>query len=202
MAADFMVRQVRFQGSIICLIILLMSACTNTVEPAFRFEKFNSASIKPVIQNGILVWNAKPFTGIIYSLDSRTRDTIEIVCFKEGREEGEWKQFYPGGKWKEQRFFKDGKKVGKLASWWPNGNKKWEYYFEDGEYQGECKEWNPQGLLVKRMNYHKGYEEGLQQFYYDNGKVKANYFMKAGRRYGLLGTKNCVNVSDSIFKKL
>jgi antitoxin component YwqK of YwqJK toxin-antitoxin module len=52
------------------------------------------------------------------------------------------------------------------------------------------------------MHYKKGYEEGLQQFYYDNGKVKANYFMKAGRRYGLLGTKNCVNVSDSIFKKL
>ncbi|MFK4985575.1 toxin-antitoxin system YwqK family antitoxin, partial [Klebsiella pneumoniae] len=87
-----------------------------------------------------------------------------IVCFKEGKEEGEWKQFYAAGKWKEQRFFKDGKKVGKLVSWWPNGNKKWEYYFEDGEYQGECKEWNQAGLLIKRMHYKKGYEEGLQQF--------------------------------------
>ncbi|MFX7914541.1 hypothetical protein ABTK35_19920, partial [Acinetobacter baumannii] len=92
---------------------------TNTVEPAFIFDKYNSASIKPVIQNGRLVWKDKPFTGIIYSLDSLTKDTLEIVCFKEGKEEGEWKQFYAAGKWKEQRFFKDGKKVGKLVSWWP-----------------------------------------------------------------------------------
>lgn len=105
MAADFMARQVRFQGNIICLIILLVAACTNTVEPAFIFDKYNSASIKPVIQNGRLVWKDKPFTGIIYSLDSLTKDTLEIVCFKEGKEEGEWKQFYAAGKWKEQRFF-------------------------------------------------------------------------------------------------
>jgi antitoxin component YwqK of YwqJK toxin-antitoxin module len=202
MVADFMVQRARFPNNIIYAVLVILAACTNSVEPVYVFKKYNRASIQPHIQEGKLVWRNKPFTGILYSLDSLTKDTIEIVCFKEGKEEGEWKQFYPTGKLKEQRFFKDGKKVGKLASWWPNGNKKWEYYFEDGEYQGECKEWNPQGLLVKRMNYNKGYEEGLQQFYYDNGKVKANYFMKAGRRYGLLGTKNCVNVSDSIFKKL
>ena len=28
---------------------------------------------------------------------------------------------------------------------------------------------------------------------------KSNYFIKNDRRYGLLGTKNCENVSDSIF---
>ncbi|MBX9732812.1 MAG: hypothetical protein K2X37_02030 [Chitinophagaceae bacterium] len=197
-----MVQQARFQNSIIFFVLIILAACTNSVEPGYLFKKYNRAFIQPHIQEGKLFWQNKPFTGILYSLDTVTKDTIEIVCFKEGKEEGEWKQFYASGKLKEQRFFKDGKKVGKLASWWPNGNKKWEYYFEDGEYQGECKEWNPQGLLVKRMNYNKGYEEGLQQFYYDNGKVKANYFMKEGRRYGLLGTKNCVNVSDSIFKKL
>jgi len=51
------------------------------------------------------------------------------------------------------------------------------------------------------MNYKNGYEDGRQEQYYDNGKVKANYIMMSGRRYGLLGTKNCVNVTDSVFKK-
>jgi antitoxin component YwqK of YwqJK toxin-antitoxin module len=51
------------------------------------------------------------------------------------------------------------------------------------------------------MTYRKGYEDGLQQQFYESGKVKANYMMLDGRRYGMLGTKNCVNVSDSIFKK-
>jgi antitoxin component YwqK of YwqJK toxin-antitoxin module len=51
------------------------------------------------------------------------------------------------------------------------------------------------------LNYQKGHEEGEQKWWYDNGKIKANYIIKDGRRYGLLGTKNCINVSDSIFKK-
>jgi antitoxin component YwqK of YwqJK toxin-antitoxin module len=198
MEVDFMVQRVRLLSSV--FVLLLVAACSNDSQN--RYKQYNHASIKPLISDGILVWNQQPFTGIIYSLDSLTKDTLEIVCFKEGKEEGEWKQFYSGGKLKERRYFKDGKKVGLLASWWPNGNRKWAYHFKDGEYEGECKEWNPAGLLVKRMHYVNGYEEGLQQFYYDNGKVKANYTMIGGRRYGLLGTKNCVNVSDSIFKKL
>ena len=49
------------------------------------------------------------------------------------------------------------------------------------------------------MNYVKGHEEGSQKMYYDNGKIRSNYTIIAGRRYGLLGTKNCVNVADSVF---
>jgi antitoxin component YwqK of YwqJK toxin-antitoxin module len=198
MEAGFMVQQVRLLSSV--FILVLIGACSNDSQTIYK--QYNHASIKPVISGGILVWKEQPFTGIIYSLDSVSKDTLEIVCFKEGREEGERKQFYAGEQLKEKRYFKDGKKVGLLASWWPNGNRKWEYHFKDGEYEGVCKEWNPAGLLVKQMNYVNGHEEGLQQFYYDNGKVKANYRMIGGRRYGLLGTKNCVNVSDSIFKKL
>jgi hypothetical protein len=39
----------------------------------------------------------------------------------------------------------------------------------------------------------------MQTWWYDNGKVKSNYRIIEGRRFGLLGTKNCINVSDSIF---
>jgi antitoxin component YwqK of YwqJK toxin-antitoxin module len=51
------------------------------------------------------------------------------------------------------------------------------------------------------MNYVMGHESGAQQQFYTDGKIKANYTIIDGRRYGLLGTKNCVNVSDSIFKQ-
>jgi len=73
------------------------------------------------------------------------------------------------------------------------------YQFEDDEYEGTCREWNESGRLITEMNYHRGYESGSQKVWYDNGKIKSNYVMESGRRYGLLGTKNCVNVSDSIF---
>ena len=48
------------------------------------------------------------------------------------------------------------------------------------------------------MSYYKGYESGGQKVWYPNGLIKSNYIMKNGRRYGLLGTKNCINVKDSI----
>ena len=47
------------------------------------------------------------------------------------------------------------------------------------------------------MNYYNGKEQGSQKVWYNNGKIKSNYVVKDGRRYGLLGTKNCTNVKDT-----
>ncbi len=153
------------------------------------------------IANGLLIINKQPFSGRLFSLFPSTRDTVEITSYREGKEHGEWEKFYPSGKIKEKRFFEDGQKIGEYVAWWENGNRQLHYFFEADEYEGTCKEWNVDGKLVKVLNYKKGHEEGHQQWWYDNGKVKANYVIQDGRRFGLLGTKNCVNVSDSIFSK-
>lgn len=109
----------------------------------------------------------------------------------------ESKQFYPSGKIRELRYFENGKKVGDHKTWWENGQVQSHYIFEDDEYEGTCREWNEHGALIREMNYHKGHESGSQKQWYDDGKVRSNYVIIKGRRYGLLGTKNCVNVSDS-----
>ncbi|TXT32113.1 MAG: hypothetical protein FD136_1375, partial [Chitinophagaceae bacterium] len=117
-----------------------------------------------------------------------------------GLEHGEWKKYYAGHHLKEQRFFEHGKKVGNYFTWWENGHLQFHYQLLNDEYEGVCKEWNEQGMLTKEMHFVKGHESGSQKWWYDNGKIKANYTIIEGRRFGLLGTKNCVNVSDSIFK--
>lgn len=61
------------------------------------------------------------------------------------------------------------------------------------------KEWSFDGKLSHLGNFENGQEEGSQKMWYDTGKIRANYVIKNGKRYGLLGTKNCKNVSDSIF---
>jgi antitoxin component YwqK of YwqJK toxin-antitoxin module len=153
------------------------------------------------VENGLLLWNNSSFTGTLYSLDQNNADTLSLSSYQSGREHGEWKQFYEGGQLKEKRFFNNGLKAGEYVAWWPNGKKQLHYFFENSEYEGTCREWNNEGTLIKLANYKKGHEEGLQQLWYDNRKVRANYVIKDGRRYGLLGTKNCINVSDSVFKK-
>jgi antitoxin component YwqK of YwqJK toxin-antitoxin module len=197
-----MARQVQFLNSILFSVIVLQSfsSCSGSKAPE-HMAAYNAAKIKVSIQNGVLLQNGKPFTGIIYALQQNQKDTAEIVCFNQGREHGTWKRFYPGGRLGEVRHFENGKKEGRLQSWWPDGTKKIDYNFKDGEYEGECREWQADGKLGAVMNYEKGYEVGHQLQYYADGKVKANYIMTNGRRYGLLGTKNCVNVSDSVFKK-
>ena len=38
--------------------------------------------------------------------------------------------------------------------------------------------------------------EGLQQLYFASVKIKANYVIKNGRRYGLLGAKGCMGENE------
>jgi antitoxin component YwqK of YwqJK toxin-antitoxin module len=162
---------------------------------------YNAANLNVHLQNGVLLQGNSPFTGIIYALQANNKDTSEIVSFKQGLEHGLWKKFYPGNKLMEKRYFSNGRKIGEYDVWWPNGAVKLIYHFKDGELDGNCRAWTDKGLLIEDMNYKSGYEDGKQEQFYDDGRVKANYVITDGRRYGLLGTKNCVNVTDSIFKK-
>lgn len=183
------------------LMIVLAQGCAGP-QVSRQLPKFNVADVKVRIDKGFLV-NEKnvPFTGMIYALAPNQKDTIEIVGFIKGREHGLWKKFYVGGKLAERRFFDNGKKTGVYKAWWPNGTVKLVYHFKDGETDGNCRAWAADGLLIEDMNYKAGYEVGRQVQYYTDGRIKANYLMINGRRYGLLGTKNCINVADSVFKK-
>jgi len=154
-----------------------------------------------MIKNGLVYHNNILFTGYMYRLYPDSKDTMEVLGYREGKEHGIWRRFYQGNKLHEKREFAEGKKVGNLEKWWENGKKQMHYVFVNDEYEGFCREWNREGRLIREMNYQQGHEEGVQRWWYDNGKIKANYIIKNGRRFGLLGTKNCINVSDSIFKK-
>jgi len=150
-------------------------------------------------RKGELFFNDSLFSGTIFGLYPHTSDTSFVKSYLQGKEHGTWKQFYPDGRLKEERYFSQGKKEGKYQAWWPDGQPRLTYHFHNGEYEGTCREWNAKGVLIKEMNYKQGYEAGRQQLWYNNGKIKSNYVMKDGRRYGMLGTKNCTNVTDSIF---
>lgn len=193
---DFM--ELRELLAINSLFFLLLSCQSKEDE---KLKYYNFADLHLENNNGLVTNNHKAFSGIVYSLYPNTKDTAEVMGFKNGKEHSQWKRFFPNGKMMEQRFFDNGVKVKTLKQWWENGKPKLSCSFLDGENNGEYKEWNKEGQLIKEMHYKSGYEEGSQKQFYDNGKVRSNYVMKNGIRYGLLGTKNCVNVTDSIFQK-
>ncbi len=197
MAMDIMEHLVRFLSSLVVLSILLNS-CSNE-KTNLRFVDQGKVSVKH--SGGVAYVNDSVFTGVLYSLFPGRNDTLELSSFLNGHEHGTWKQFYPTGSLKEIRYFKNGKKQGEYKGWWENGSKKFIFQFADDEYNGTCYEWTDNGQLIHEANYIAGHEAGEQRAWYTNGKTRSNYTITNGRRYGLLGTKNCKNVSDSVFRK-
>jgi antitoxin component YwqK of YwqJK toxin-antitoxin module len=146
------------------------------------------------------VWkNDKKYSGYLYEMYPNNLDTLSIQSYYEGLQNGIEKKWFPNHQLLEQRNYSNGKKNGKQIAFWENGNKKFEFVAINDAYEGEMKEWNMEGNLIHLATYKEGQENGTQKLWYDNGKIRANYVIIDGKRYGLLGTKNCRNVSDSIF---
>ena len=93
------------------------------------------------------------------------------------------------------------KKIGKHIGYWENGQPQFEFYFEDGEHHGVAKEWYQNGQTYRTFHYEHGYEQGSQKMWWENGIIRANYVVKNGRRYGLIGLKLCMNPNDTVLKK-
>ena len=73
------------------------------------------------------------------------------------------------------------------------------FVFENGEYNGTNRIWGYGGQIIEELNFKNGQQHGSQKVWYLDGKIKSNYIIKNKRRYGLLGTKNCTNVSEEVF---
>lgn len=160
-----------------------------------KMLSFSADNPQISFENAGVFYQGKPFSGTLFRLDSQTQDTLKIESYLKGNRHGKWIQYFPGHVLKEFRTFDRGKKIGAFVQYFPTGKKQQEYHFQNDEYQGLASEWNERGVLIREMHYVAGHEEGSQKLFYDNGQIRANYVMKDGRRFGLLGTKNCVNVS-------
>ena len=106
--------------------------------------------------------------------------------------------YFPSGKIKEIRHVRNGVRQGLQTAFWENGNKRFEYTAVNDAYEGELKEWSENGQLFHLAHYKNGQEEGVQKMWHANGKIRSNFVIISGRRYGLLGTKNCKNINEKL----
>ena len=139
------------------------------------------------------------YSGYVLEYYPENLDTLSIQGYLNGLQSGIGMKWYPNGQLMEERGYLEGAKNGLQTAYWENGAKKFEFIAREDTYEGEFKEWNSEGILIHLAQYENGQEEGPQKLWDDKGKIRANYVIVKGKRYGLLGTKNCKNVSDSIF---
>ena len=186
----------------ISISILLLNSCKQEENKTFSVSSLgiivSSLSKELSITDNTLLYNNLEFNGTIYEL-YKNGDTLAIKQMIKGLQDGISKKWYPNNQLMEIREYQNGQKNGKQIAYFQNGIKKFEFIAKNDIYEGELKEWNIGGDLIHLATYKNGQEDGTQKMWYDNGKIRANYVIKNGKRYGLLGTKNCINVSDSIF---
>jgi antitoxin component YwqK of YwqJK toxin-antitoxin module len=186
-------------------------SCGDTkVPPATPVEPRIAKTVPAVFINALdssftkhqdtVCYQGKYFTGYRFAL-YENGDTACLQSYFNGVEEGFQRKWYPGKLPSEERFYINGKKEGTHKGWWPDGKPKFIFSLYNDVYEGEFKEWYSSGLLSKDFNYVKGQEEGSEKMWWDNGTVRANYVIRDGRKYGLIGLAICKNPNDSILEK-
>ena len=175
-----------------------MACSCSKSEPKVPKNYCQKSSKEITVLNDVVFLNKNKYSGFLFELDPN-RDTISSEGFINGQLSGICKKWFPNKKLLEERVYVGGKKNGKQVAYWESGNKRFEFIAKNDAYEGELSEWTFDGKLTHLAHYKEGQEEGSQKLWYDNGKIRANYVIIKGKRYGLLGTKNCKNVSDSIF---
>lgn len=174
----------------ICLILLILVSCKKPETIVLDISKE-----KLILNNGVLEFDEKPFTGILQNFFSNVQLQSEVV-YIEGKKDGAEKQWFVNGALAIERFYEEGVKIGVHKAWWENGSHKFEYHFNDrGEFHGNVKEWYADGRLFRDFNYKKGREVGSQKLWKPDGSIKSNYEVINGERFGLIGLKKCYTVT-------
>ncbi len=154
----------------------------------------NDSSLK--LENGILLYNNSIFSGCIEGYYENSEKLKSKANYKLGKKHGLETFWYQNDSVATKRLYTNGLKTGTHKAWWPAGNSKFVYHFnEKGEYHGSIKEWYKTGQIFREFNYIHGKEVGSQRLWYQNKKIKANYEVVNGERFGLIGLKKCYTVT-------
>lgn len=176
---------------VICLLVFAITGCED------RLNVISADDPALSLRQDSLFLHDQPFTGTVISLRT-SGDTILVGSWKNGVEDGRHKSWNANGTPSEERYYENGRKTATHRGWYPDGKPRFVYEFEAGEHHGKAEEWYPDGQPYRCFHYKAGHEEGLQRMWWENGRLRANYAVRNGRRYGLIGLKLCRNPSDSL----
>jgi len=145
--------------------------------------------------NGILYFDGTPYSGYIIE-ESESGSLLSKVNWKQGKRHGSYRTWYSNGQKSEERQYFEGRKNGLHMGWFADGSPRFILNFRNGVYHGNCREWHANGQLYTDCNFDEGAEIGSQQSWRFDGKAVANYVVKDGHRYGVVGSKTCLTTIE------
>lgn len=156
--------------------------------PAVEVE-FGSPTLERAA--GGLLLNGQPFDGVL--IERHDDGAVkERTGYRDGLRHGVVRAWHANGLPRFERTYVRGREHGTHLGWYADGSIHFEYSFVDGVHEGVQHEWFPSGRLLREFNYVEGHEDGRQVMWNRDGTIRANYVIRDGRRYGLIGSKGCV----------
>ena len=89
---------------------------------------------------------------------------------KDGKQDGEYKEYYEDGKIKQETYYIKGLKEGSEKVFMNNGDRVSESEFKDDKLNGKHKRYF-KNILILECHYKEGKLDGEYTSYWDNGKV-------------------------------
>ncbi|HAS45309.1 MAG TPA: hypothetical protein DCS93_32800 [Microscillaceae bacterium] len=180
-----------------CLVGLAI-LCTNCQSDQAQDIKIPNEKVEAGLsgfkqKNGTLWYDGKPFSGYRFSKHPNGK-IATITGYWQGKKEGEAKAFYATGKPRYQKFYHQGKRTKTHYGWYSTGKKRFIRQYNKGLMVGVEQLYYRNGRLAVQRHFENGKEQGPQKEWSEKGKLVSNYVVKKGRRYGVLGRKNCVSV--------
>ena len=104
----------------------------------------NDLDIRSENNVNLAYYEGKLFSGVAYSYFENGEKQIK-QGYLDGKKEGTWAIWYPGGGMQKEGFIKDGLSHGKYREWYENGNLRYEYEYDQNKKTGVWKGWYDDG---------------------------------------------------------
>jgi antitoxin component YwqK of YwqJK toxin-antitoxin module len=153
-------------------------------------ELIDSNSHELTRQGQLWLFKGGPFTGEVRRVEDD--GVITILPLQAGYVTGIVRGKAPDGSLRREGSFIKSMPVGLHRTWWPDGKKQSENNYLAGIPIGESRTWYASGNPYEIHRYKMGQEYGPQQVWFEDKRLKANYEIRNGRRYGNFGAMGCI----------
>lgn len=152
--------------------------------------QMNSTDARVGRDGPLWLWDGKPMNGELHRVEAS--GSVTLLPVRRGLVEGTTRSRYADGRPHTEGAFSKGQPHGLHLAWWPNGRAQSEQNFADGMPHGRSRTWYASGKPYEEHHHARGQEAGPQRIWFEDGRLRANYEVKNGRRYGTIGAMGCV----------
>jgi antitoxin component YwqK of YwqJK toxin-antitoxin module len=124
---------------------------------------------------------------MVENKDYKKNQVVEEGAYIDNKRNGVWKKYYPSGKLRSEITYKNNHPRGIYTTYFSEGGKE-----EHGDWQGnrnvgEYKRFHENGTIAQDFSFNEfGKREGIQHYYFPNGKVQMTAEIDNGTAHGMV----------------